>query len=143
MRFKKTRIAVSVLFSILCLGMMGVRLRSFWRFDMIQVSKLPWIIVSEGDIQWAKDFSYVSEGPPYRYGFKENSVLSIETFPSEAVFPQKLTSYATIPMWLLSATFAGLATVPWVRPRFNSRTLLITVTVIAIGLWIIVGRARR
>jgi hypothetical protein len=51
-------------------------------------------------------------------------------------------TFFKVPYWMLVPSFAILAGAPWVPRRFSLRTLLITTTLVAVGLGTVIYMAR-
>jgi len=146
MKYRKLRIAWSVACGLLCLLIIILWVRSFWKFDgyILQTrtarggaSSLRGSIL----LQW-DDFSK----PPLR-------TLGLWSYPADTASLGKnirepyywfyfmnapIGITLTVPMWCPLAISIASVTAPWLRWRFSLRTLLIVMTGTAIGLGLLV-----
>jgi hypothetical protein len=146
MRFRKLRIAWSVVCAIACVLLIALWVRSYtWRDGVWgRFSDLQGFVLSsyEGRIQLALErglgifpWRIVYAEPVERNG-PPNYFPAIECPLS--TFGQ----YWAMPYWLLLALLSPLAAAPWLRLRFSLRTLLIATTLVAVVLGAIVYSSR-
>ncbi len=142
MRFRKLRIAWSVVWGLAAVLLIVLWVRSYFRTDVLLITH------SEG---WASSWGSVvmvvinlestihtpvlfkldgrlASSPP------EYSLLGIGYSPS----PSPLWPYVVIPFWLLTALVVTLAATPWLPKRFSLRALLIATTLVAVVLGLVV-----
>jgi hypothetical protein len=149
MRYRKLRIAWSVVCSIACVLLIVLWVRSYWIVDLIQKgtgSKSVNVYIEPGTIgvgilaelnpnSWTRssmtaDRYHVVVGthPP-----RSSRVWGYSHFATNALF---------LPFWFLVLLASTLVTVPWLRWRFTLRILLIATTLVAVVLGLIVGVRR-
>jgi hypothetical protein len=138
MRFRKLRIAWSVVWGIAAVLLVVLWVRSYWWADYVQ----PWqkhTVVSlrgklfvDNHIVLSIPSSSVPGGVPT--GLVETNRFFAYSLATKqfSFFPQK--SGLAIPYWLIAALIVGLAATPWLRWRFSLRTLLIATTLLAAAL---------
>ena len=148
MRFRKLRIAFSATCLIACVLLIALWVRSYWRLDRIDrvykngtslfiASNYGAVLVRTGN---RNSFSL---NAPIRW--KLRSELPNPGFP-RVNWTNLLSDYVIIPCWfpvLMSAVFAALGGLPWLGCRFSLRTLLISMTLVAVVLGLIVWTARK
>ena len=156
MRFRKLRTAWTVACVITCLLFVAIWTRSAsWSDDIVmrfhdnfnvQLGSSPgtiWIVVSNGELPgtpW-KLFSTTSDELAALYARIGLTLVS----PLWAEFGQKFANFSGtlfgqigVPYWFAISLVSMLAAAPWVRWRFSLRTLLISMTLTAVGLGLIV-----
>jgi hypothetical protein len=148
MRFRKLRIAWSVLCGIACVLLIVLWVRSYWRHDILLLGEgralasclgtVHTCVVSIGpalEHQWVLTGSQLRKPNYQEYSF---SFLGIG-FSSAPFWPGVI-----IPDWLPTLLAAGLVAVPWLHwsGRFSLRTLLIATTLVAVVLGLIVWLSR-
>jgi len=148
MRFRKLRIAFSVLCGIACLLLIVFWARSHYQVEQLLapiggskyvfVLSLPnrfgfgvcdesptntWAATSVPTNQWIASFYLNTGAPP--------AVLAIQFFVNDGI--------VVMPCWfgILLAVVTSIC--PWLRLRFSLRTLLITTTLVAVVLGVIVA----
>jgi len=149
MKYRKLRIAWSVACGIACLLLVALWVRSHLWCDMLEYTRgQTYVCVAAG--RGIACFRWVTHQPSVKVGNKlgwelvggppETAASNLKplewrrrTHPS-VVFDL----FISFPCWCCLAFFAALVAVPWFRWRFTLRTLLIGMTVSAIGLsWIV------
>jgi hypothetical protein len=152
MRFRKERIAWSVVWGILALLLIALWVRSYWWIDIATgaVSTTKRVGISSGSGWLTLTWNHPLDGFTH-WTMQHNSVAYIEDFTKNALargeqVPTRAHNFGLstdrfqLPHWsvvclvLLGATIA----LPWIRWRFSLRTLLIATTLIAVGLGLIV-----
>jgi hypothetical protein len=137
------RIAFSAMCGVVCLLLIVLWVRSYWRWDALQYGGLSESI----DIGSQNGFLFV--GKTYQNG---KGRWWFGSDPAE--FPADLKSQLsvfwndgngdllgpsiTIPLWLIVLLFVGLGIAPWTPRRYSLRTLLVFTTGIAALLGILV-----
>jgi hypothetical protein len=147
MKYRKLRIAWSVGWGVLCIALIVLWVRSYWRWDAFiskRSVKTTFGVISVGG---RIAFTSVSDPPQFTTqqvtGFRSEPRSEFPDFLPEAVlgFCFVSTEYATVltlPHWFLTLVEAIAVAVPWLPWRFSLRTLLIAMTVAGIGLgWIV------
>jgi hypothetical protein len=142
MRFRKLRIAFSAVCGIICLLVVGLWVRSHWRFDGIyrlyKNGKSLTLASNDGTIlirtgKEAHLFLYAHKGWKLWSHGAVPEALNVQWMPA----PDK--PWVVIPHWFPVLLFSTLAAAPWIqRFRFSLRTLLIAVTLTAVILGTIV-----
>jgi hypothetical protein len=154
MRYRKLRIAWSVVCLLGCMLLYMLSKRSLTHWDILsfQTDALRYELISvAGGVEYTTSevlnptrWSYVSafadttpsilDAKYSFWGFKYDppNPTSLNTLPAEYF----------VPGWSLILASAVLAAIPWIR-RFSLRTLLIAMTLIAVVLGLIVYAARQ
>jgi hypothetical protein len=143
------RIAVTVVCSLVCIGLIGLLVRSYWRADTVYNTDIA-LVSAQGCIL----FVYEQHTPhPYRNWGVVNQPISIwrndhgpdprGKFGFNFAHIPKGWLIAT-PTWLLVILIGSIAAVPWIRWswRFSLRTMLIVTTLVAMALGFIVWMAK-
>jgi hypothetical protein len=172
MKYRKLRIVWSVVWGIICLLVVALWVRSYWKNDQIvhRVSATEYVALTamRGQIAigGSNDQMYVSrfqrdywinlgfsiqawdtkKGSPFVV-FNASEPYGFVNFPyyrSPAwVGSPGSTSYElSIPYWLLVLTLSSFSAIPWLKWRFSLRTLLIAMTLVAVGLGLAVYALR-
>jgi hypothetical protein len=131
MRFRKLRIAWSVVFGVLCLLLIVLWVRSYWRADRCLV-KISSTRMLDASSCWGEARVFIkswSRAPIPAAGLESRPanrlhVLSVAGRPADSDLGMM------IPHYSLALLAAGVAMVPWIR-RFSLRTLLIATALIA------------
>ena len=144
MKYRKLRIAWSVAWGVLCLLLVALWVRSYWVSYYIEYDSKPdnlSIISAAGYVKFARFENPFTDGSQgWRIGKEElprdtGRSKVYEWFDGLRAANDVSTITPMSPWCLLAALVAGL---PWVRWRFSLRTLLITMTLAAVGLgWIV------
>ena len=148
--FRGLRIALSAVFGILCVLLIALWVRSYWRADRLEsVSSGPdYFVLGSG-----RGLIILGGGPNSRV--PPISALKYSSFPAAKV-PTPTTfgfGYSEIsavglralyiPYWFGVLVAAASVAVPWIPWRFSLRTLLIAMTLVAVGLGLIVALSRK
>ena len=143
MKYRKLRIAWSVVCGMFCLLLIVLWVRSFYRYDEVLVT------VSDNIGVWL-------ESMPGQMNVSRLSavggiwILRSTSIEEEWEFPPHVgltvkDGRVWIPHWFPAWLLAMFATLPWMRQlswRFSLRTLLIAMTLVAAGLGLIVALSR-
>jgi hypothetical protein len=161
MNYRKLRIAWSIGCGILCLLLILLWVRSYWRWDILE-STTNWGLIHRQSLRGVLVYEYravnvkphvpattraliikeisigsafssrpVSAGESYRIPGNNSRFLGFGYFNSGS------TVIAVVPYWFAVMLFGMLGTLPWLRYRFSLRTLLIATTLVAVGLGLI------
>jgi hypothetical protein len=165
MKFRKLRIAWSVVCGIACVLLVVLWVRSYWWCDMFEkrtASQLLQLDSRKGRLSfWQNNLGWPGQSPKVTqlllysmdkgrfYGhcpadayqkpfWNQASILAFGRFGSE------LQRVIFIPYWFPVLISSALAAVPWIRwsKRFSLRTLLIATTLVAVVLGLIVWAVR-
>jgi hypothetical protein len=149
MKYRKLRIAWSLLWGILCLSLTVLWVRSYHRdvkgrFQKDRVSYLDsqqrlFVFYSDaGGVYLSRTEFDPGIGMGWSTNNAQNELLGFGT----SVFSHSIS--ARIPHWFLVTITALLIPAPWISwsKRFSLRTLLIAMTVIAVGLGAIIYALR-
>jgi hypothetical protein len=167
MKYRYLRIAFSAVCGIICLLLIVLWVRSFWVHDFIRVQH--GILIDGNARAMGQIFTFVSskgrctcvhvtndakpwwfrrnilpyspeEGEVFPFNVRQNHIwMGFDAYWSST------TAYGVFaPHWFLVMLTASLATLPWIRwsRRFSLRTLLIAITLVAVGLGLIVAFSR-
>jgi hypothetical protein len=151
MRFRKLRIAWSVLFAVATALLIVFWVRSYWYWDDVrcQHSILPYGI----RIMSMRGGAYLTLGeydssPSRHIGERLTMAVFIMDRHGEQVNSSWLYIFdydeAWVPYWIPTLLLGALAAAPWIRwsKRFSLRTLLIATTLVAAVLGLAVYAAR-
>jgi len=144
MKYRKLRIAWSVVWGIACVLLIALWVRSYWRFDSLTGAAIYW---NDFLIQSVEGLLFVSVDPSGKYDHLElTSDVLTEPANPEHIFQfgsnPNQGRYVGLPHWLAALLVATAATLPWFRWRFSLRTLLIVTTLVAVVLGIVVWAVR-
>ena len=135
MKFRKLRIASSVFFALMALGLCALWARSYWYYDMLSRT-------GSNDIytQLSSNWGYIcftridaSSTPEVRPHGWRVQVSSANKNPARFQWirdPELL--QVNVPNWFIVLTFAALSRISWAGTRFNLRIMLIAITLIAL-----------
>jgi hypothetical protein len=150
MKYRKLRITWSITWGLMAVLLCVLWVRSYWWVDTIQISCGSYRTLHIVSIPSRLGFLLLTMQSD-RYSFYHQGVDDWRTVRARAEplpeLPSQLiggwinyrgTRGVLIPFWLLAATGAAVAFVPWIPHRFSVRTLLIAITLVAIGLGLIV-----
>jgi len=169
MRFRKLRIAWSVLFAIVCLLLIVLWVRSYWRIEaimgrMLNLSSLHGRIVFDKVPQRRADVMKSIADDVKRISGVSAPAWDVISYPYERSSPYETnrnfglpqfpgfkfyslgdgTIRLVVPHWFVLLTCLAMSAAPWFRwsNRFSLRTLLIATTLVAVvlGLAIYAGR---
>jgi hypothetical protein len=153
MSFRQLTIAFSAACLIVCALLITLWVRSYSRLDGISgptpddigfdvYSTHGWIVYSKGspagptqDKPW--EMSIGCDAP------SEESELCNIAFRGFEIVREPCATRVCIPHWFPLLLTATLATTPWIRWRFGLRTLLATMTLVALALGLAVYAARK
>jgi len=139
---RRPRIAASVCFSILCVALIVLWVRSYWRTDMALGPRIQHKNCLAVSSQGRVDF--VALATPPRVGASKTwqyHSVEIREPRRRAAFASNYApsdiSYVRVPHWFAALVFAMFATAPAARlsslRQFSLRTLLIIVTLVALA----------
>jgi hypothetical protein len=140
------RVAWTVLCSIACVLLIVLWVRSYWWIEVFELPLTAKYSVRGGSFPGVcgLGFPYTSLGQCYS---REPSNATWQYDKYE--FPSSLsgtfifdTRSALVPYWFALGVLVAVAAIPWVRWRFNLRTLLIATTLVAMMLGLIVRAAK-
>ena len=142
--FRVLRIAWSVWWGILCVLLIGLWVRSYWRNDIV-MSPRTMSISQVGTLN-----CLISENTMLP-GWRWHSIILTKCDEPGNTKPTRWMWIVAdkhvqlgFPYWLPVILSATVATLPWIRPtkRFSLRTLLIAITLIAVVLGVEVSMMR-
>jgi hypothetical protein len=156
MRYRKLRIAWSVVWGLACVLLIVLWVRSYWWCDI--VSHRPSITIAfrllsdEGQVSFfdcSESLPWLGEPPPIGWSTEKKWYAGYgsdvsDNSPLKKVFrgfARNGTYGKQVPDWFLVVVVAGLGAAPWLSRwpwRFSLRTLLIATTLIAVVLGLIV-----
>ena len=148
MKYRKLRIACSVGCGILCLLLIVLWVRSYWRLEIlekrtglqaVQISSVKGrIAIAHLDPRTTIGRSYLNVVAGDSADWRKGGVLGF------AYYDDGLVTALIAPHWLPALLSAALAVIPWISRswRFSLRTLLIAMTLIAVVLGLIVWLSR-
>ena len=142
MRYRKLRIAWSVVWGILCLLLIALWVRSYWWNDIYSRETTTGRTITFGANQGSVYLFDGVIGPTSSHGWR---LAKSEPSPPPMVFEWQWSARETlvkVPIWFLILCLAGFGFLPWIRRRYSLRTLLIGMTVAAIGLGLVVYLSR-
>jgi hypothetical protein len=149
MRFRKLRIAWSVVWGSLTLLLVALWVCSYWGTNGIYGSAPAnqlFLYTCSGEICFGRCASYISYSEPwgfYHRPWPEQYQLANHSVLGFAVVPVSNVWQAALPLWFPTLLSAGLAAwLPKARLRFTLRSLLIATTLVAIVLGLVVYAVR-
>jgi len=154
MRYRKLRIAWSVAWGVACLLLIVLWVRSYSTYDDLMVHLLGLSGFGVGSLRGQvqlgafghRDFSgtWLIQHVPIRYKNEWLQELSLHRafVGVRLLHPQNSDWIIVIPHWFLTILCTVSGASPWFRWRFSLRTLLIAMTLIAVGLGAIVYAMR-
>ena len=154
MKYRKLRIAWSVVWAVVAVLLCVLWVRSYWRWESIAAIKTPsrYVVGSGQGITFFSRASYPGIDGPRRWRLKSRKPDKGEVWTAKSYFgfnvalrSDEIALY--LPYWFLlgSTLIAGILTAPFARNlhyRFSLRTALIAVTLVAVMQGIIVWMAR-
>ena len=150
MRFRKLRIAWSVVCGIACVLLIALWVRSYWTYDIVGIAGpgSEYSIHSTGGFIGVYDMLDISgtSGPTnWRYVHRPSDPANFRVSawrPHYSTYPDAPSVSVEIPYWMLVLPLGLLAAIPWLRWHFSIRTLLIATTLVAVVLGLIVWLIR-
>jgi predicted secreted protein len=154
MRYRKLRIAWSVVWAVAAFLFVGLSVRSQNRFDGILWHRINADVVQIYVYQGQLSIVSFDDGPlpPYllhpvaRIGtvecFESPELIGEGAGPVFGIFNLPIGMRIEIPAWFLILGMVLLAPLPWIHWRFSLRTLLIATTLFALVLGLAVWAAR-
>jgi hypothetical protein len=141
MKYRKLRIAWSVAWGVVAVLVCGLWVRSYFWWDVWVAGPNYSLTTMEGEVLWN-----TPRGAAARPG--ESLPASQTTaFPSESVrladvivlpFDPRVAMYQgramQTPIWWAAVGAVGIGTLGWWRGRYSLRTMLVAMTVVAVGL---------
>jgi hypothetical protein len=146
LRFRKLRIAWSVGWGIMCVLLIVLWVRSYWRHDCIghlDTSLIATHIGSNWGVVYYRQADWkLDAGATHSLSHRWRYILLHAVAHDEKRWVYLTNSpgifYVGIPHWFLVMPGVALAGVPWFLGRFSLRTLLIATTLVAVVLGLIV-----
>jgi hypothetical protein len=141
MKYRKLRIAFSAVCGVLCLLLIALWVRSYWRFDQCKcIPKNLTVGSRRGEILLNQpNIEIMGVGPILPASFKAlGQEIIYDSYSPNANRDPRGTA---VPFWAPTLIFAIVASLPWLPWRFSLRTLLIATTLVAILLGLIVYAA--
>jgi hypothetical protein len=153
MRFRKLRIACTVFCAIVCVLLIVLWVRSYWRLDAIAYKHPPrlsvWLVSSNGELRCEierkpANVSVLGSDVDNYYAFVRPTLLDPERANGSGILGFRLLGgnlapVPVIPHWFAITVFGTLGiVVGCVRFQFSLRTLLIATALVAVVLGLIV-----
>ena len=144
MRFRKLRMAFSVGCGIVCVLLIMLWVRSYWRLDLINRNSNSNSSTVRADaglitLSHSQGRSPLLDDNGWKY-IADNASWGMQYWQFDWAWNTRII-LVRIPIWVLALAVAMLARAPWIRwsKRFTIRTLLIATTLVALVLGIIVS----
>ena len=152
MKYRKLRIAWSAGCAIACLMLILLWVRSYWKWDLATVAMQP---------KGAGMGVQSARGQMMAHRAEKDQFSGLESFDIKPgwsgpgwytvsslgfyIEHSSARALATIPYWFAVLLTGLITTAPWIAwsPRFSLRTLLISTTLVAVGLGLIVYEIRK
>ena len=144
MKYRKLRIAWSVAWGIAGLLLFALWVRSYWWLDALVVPRSAGRslgVVSDYGTLAAGDADSTFMGAAWPVGFSSARTATNES-GGFAFHSEPREQYVRSPHWFVVLIAVALTANPWIPWRFSLRTLLIAMTVAAIGLGLVVYLSR-
>jgi hypothetical protein len=151
MKYRKLRIAWSVVWGILCLLLVVLWVRSFDHQDVVLWNPTQNLYVAGGSFEGSALLRVEHRSLKPRPEFAGLQLISrahdfVDIGNAWTVytknFPNAVVAFV-VPHWFAILASASLATAPWLPWRFGLRTLLIAMTLVAVGLGSVVYGIRK
>jgi len=149
MKYRKLRIAWSVAWGALCLLWVILWVRSYWWIDAFQhrygKSGSATATSKFGVVHLIVMHQHPTAPITWRYWHASANAWLTSGQPQPELFHWNHSSnsfFAGFPHGLALVTTGLLAASPWIRWRFSLRTLLVAMTLIAVGLGVVVYAVR-
>jgi hypothetical protein len=159
MKHRKLRIAWLVAWGAVCLSLLTLWMRSYWRTDFIRVR---WglfeydYLAASGEIgmtvsdarYWPSRASILASSSPTMYSWEPDRAhpyINLLGFRlRHYILPGGSDDTFEVPFWLAALTTGIAGILPWLSwsTRFSLRTLLIATTLVAVGLGLIAWLSR-
>jgi hypothetical protein len=161
MRFRKLRIAWSIVCGIACLLLIALSVRSYWHYHMI--GNQQGVVVAAVVESWrgriwffwpehalSTKWRYVSQQPEVHFGtpnpphfarWEDTFGFAVHQTPKPR--PRGDTFGVCLPHWFQASVFAAMSAAIWLPWRFSLRTLLIATTMVAVVLGLIIHVSRQ
>ena len=145
MKYRKLRIAWSTVCTFACVLLIALWVRSHrWVDEVRELNSLHWqqLTSCQGWIHLRRGGSLFD---PYdRWSVYSNRISDVGPVSLPRSFKWKImpAPQVSLPHWLLALLCATSAAFPWIRWRFSLRTLLIAMTLVAVGLGLAVYALR-
>ena len=148
--FRYLRVSWSVACGLLCILLIALWVRGYWKWDYCRMQIPGPFDVGVGSevgifaAGWTTELRRtVWEWDPHfgnapRYDLPKQGYLGF----SYKKFPAQGTVTATAPCWFVVLLTSAIATAPWLPYRFSLRTLLIAVTFLAVALGTVAALSR-
>ena len=137
MRFRKLRIAWSVVCGIACVLLIVLWVRSYWHIEYIRTGiPPPCIEIKSADGKFHL-YRFSSDGKAF-FNLESLSYAEGDHAFASNTWDSFDSWYIVIPDWFATLATACLAAIPWLPHRFSLRTLLIATTLVAVVLGLIV-----
>jgi len=141
MKYRKLRIAWSVFWGVVALLLIVLWVRSYWWVDELrELNSRHWEQLSscQGWIHLRRGGSILA---PYdRWNFYSNRIGDVgpSTLPRSFKWKISPAPQVSVPHWLLAVLCSTSVAFSWLPWRFSLRTLLIAITLVAVGLgWVV------
>jgi len=146
-KYRKLRIAWSVVWGIACVLLVALWVRSYASNDLLhRVDASGWMLGIQSDsVTSALIYAPLSTSPTPGMGPKGWFLQSTDAGGSGIRPGLKMRNgivYLAAPFWVLTVGITTVAVLPFVPFHFGLRTLLIATTLVAVGLELIVWTAR-
>jgi hypothetical protein len=149
MRYRKLRIAWSVMCAIACVLLIVLWVRSYWWSEIFVSDRWqPRVVVSRGKVFYDADYSYTWNRDIKKPLEIKNSghwyhIQSIRNLDRTSLTINKARNRVLIwPFVVGTVAATTFSWLPWLRFRFGLRTLLIATTLVAVTLGLIVWSTR-
>ena len=148
MKYRKLRIAWSAVCGVVCLLLIAMWVRSYWRVDGITVQKsgeyfqiasfhgkIGYGRTANFKLLWDSDWHRTVQEAPF-----SDYIVQREAFYYFRFKPGG--SMGNVPHWFAVLVCSIVAAVPWFGWRYSLRTLLAAMTLFAVGMGIVVYLTR-
>jgi hypothetical protein len=156
MKFRKLRIAWTVVWGLACVLLIAVWVRSYWRQDLVRYRYIGthyfWMYYDDATLGWGENSLDRMESVEAEFGSSRWLVAnSNEAQPFAETAPAGFSRWNLFtsgglavwsPIWFPTLLLAVMAAVPWIRWRYSLRTLLIATTLVAVVLGLIAWSMR-
>jgi hypothetical protein len=133
-RFRRLRIAWSLLAAAACIWLVAFWVRSFWFVDSLDTADGHRSYYEFASTRGEFTFRAVGDAAPWDVPLSWHHYVELRLIPANILgfhFSFGANDFLMIPYWFVLFITVGMAILPWMRWSFGLRTMLIAVTVIA------------
>ena len=149
MRFRKLRIAWSVAWGLSCVLLIALWVRSYQWTDKVgrrsANGRTTTFVSNRGSIKLLDDVINLPRKriPAHGWQLSTGEYYHLAKPPAFEWRTSGNFTVVRVPSWFLVFSLSGLGILPWLRWKYSLRTLLIAITLVAVGLGLVVYVIRK